>query len=120
MSRQVGAFQASEQTPIMLTDQAVAAAKKAAASDGEQGDGLRVSVIGGGCSGYQYNLDFERERRDEDVLINYDGLTVYVDPVTAGYLFGTVIDFVTEEDGSGFRFNNPNPRRTCGCGSSFA
>ena len=103
-----------------MTAAPVKAAKDAVDSDGNDGDGLRVSVVGGGCSGYQYNLDFEREPREGDTLIQFDGLAVFIDPVSAGYLRGTVIDFVTGLNGAGFKFSNPNARRTCGCGSSFA
>jgi len=116
----VGTFTASDEQPIHLTPAAVKAAKEAVEKDGEQGDGLRVSVVGGGCSGYQYNLVFEKEERAGDVLMNFEGLAIYVDPVSAGYLRGTVIDFVSGLNGSGFKFSNPNARRTCGCGSSFA
>lgn len=112
------AFTVTDEQPIMLTPSAVQAAKDAVKSDGEEGDGLRISVVGGGCSGYQYNMDFEKEQRMGDLLLAFDGLSVYIDCVSAGYLRGTVIDFVTGNNGTGFKFNNPNARRTCGCGSS--
>jgi iron-sulfur cluster assembly accessory protein len=82
--------------------------------------GLRVAVRGGGCSGFEYALDFEREARATDFVASYDGLTVFVDPVSARYLEGTVIDYVFGTTGAGFKFNNPKARGTCGCGSSFA
>ena len=113
-------FTPTDEQPIFLTAAAVEAAKQAVKSDGETGDGLRVSVVGGGCSGYQYNLDFEKEERLGDVVMSCDGLSIFVDPVSAGYLRGTVIDFVSGLNGAGFKFKNPNARRTCGCGSSFA
>ncbi len=115
-----GGFSPSDEQPLLLTDAAVKAAKEAVKTDGEEGDGLRVSVIGGGCSGYQYNLDFEKEERMGDTVMEYDGLKVFIDPISAGYLRGTTVDFVSGLNGSGFKFNNPNARRTCGCGSSFA
>lgn len=114
------AFDPSGDKPVLFTDSAVQAVKAAITSDGQEGDGLRVSVIGGGCSGYQYNLDFEREARMGDVAMDYDGVTIYIDPVSAGYLKGTVIDYVSGLQGTGFKFINPNAKRTCGCGSSFA
>ena len=113
-------FTPTDEQPIFLTAAAVEAAKQAVKSDGETGDGLRVSVVGGGCSGYQYNLDFEKEERLGDVVMSCDGLSIFVDPVSAGYLRGTVIDFVSGLNGAGFKFKNPKARRTCGCGSSFA
>ncbi|RMG43093.1 MAG: iron-sulfur cluster insertion protein ErpA [Candidatus Dadabacteria bacterium] len=119
-SEAVPSFEPTDQQPIMLTEKAVEAVKKAIAEEGQEGDGLRVSVVGGGCSGYQYNLDFERESRMGDITMEYGGVKIFIDPVSAGYLKGTVIDYVSGLNGSGFKFNNPNARRTCGCGSSFS
>lgn len=115
----IEAFTPTEEQPILFSPAAIEAAKSALQADGEEGDGLRVSVVGGGCAGYQYNLDFEKEERMGDVSLDFDGLKVLIDPVSAGYLQGTVVDFVSDLQGSGFKFNNPNARRTCGCGSSF-
>ena len=105
--------------PISLTPDAIRAAKEALSKEGDAQDGLRVAIAGGGCSGYQYCLDFERTARMGDIVFTADGLTIYLDPISAGYLQGTVIDFVDREDGRGFHFDNPNPRkRMCGCGSA--
>jgi iron-sulfur cluster assembly accessory protein len=82
--------------------------------------GLRVAVRGGGCSGFEYALDFEQEARDNDFVLEYDGLKVFVDAVSARYLQGTEIDYVLGMTGAGFKFNNPKATGTCGCGSSFA
>ena len=114
------AFLASDEAPIHVTDKAVDAIKHAISQEGKPGDGLRVSVVGGGCSGYQYDLNFDNESRMGDVVMNCGGVTIYVDPMSAGYLKGTVIDFVSGLNGTGFKFNNPNAKRTCGCGSSFS
>ncbi len=113
-------FVASDEKPIDLTPAAVEAFKNAISQEGEEGDGLRVSVIGGGCSGYQYNLDFEKAARVGDLSLDFDGVTVFIDPVSSGMLKGTVIDFVSGLNGTGFKFNNPNANRHCGCGSSFS
>ena len=113
-------FEASDEQPIQLTAAAIEAVQKAIEAEGEAGDGLRVSVIGGGCSGYQYNLDFEKEPRPDDTVIALGVVRVFIDPISAGYLRGTVIDYVSGLNGTGFKFNNPNAVRTCGCGSSFA
>lgn len=113
-------FIPSDEMPISFTPAAVEAVKNAIKEEGQPGDGLRVSVVGGGCSGYQYNLDFEREGRMDDLTLDFDGVTIYLDPISAGYLRGTVIDFVSGLQGTGFKFNNPNAKRTCGCGSSFS
>lgn len=113
-------FVATDEQPIFLTAEAVAAIKRAISEEGEAGDSLRVSVVGGGCSGYQYNLDFDKEARMGDIVIPLDGVSVFLDPISAGYLRGTVVDYVSGLQGTGFKFNNPNARRTCGCGHSFS
>ena len=82
--------------------------------------GLRVAVRGGGCSGFEYALDFDREPRDTDEVLEYDGLRVFIDPVSLRYLAGTTIDYELGMSGTGFKFLNPKATGTCGCGSSFA
>jgi iron-sulfur cluster assembly accessory protein len=82
--------------------------------------GLRVAVRGGGCSGLEYALDFELQARENDFVLDYDDLKVFVDPVSARYLAGTVIDYVMGTTGAGFKFSNPNASGSCGCGSSFS
>ncbi len=81
---------------------------------------LRVSVEGGGCSGFQYKFDMERAQTADDVLIQQDGATVLIDRVSLGYLAGSEIDFVDDLMGAAFRINNPKATASCGCGTSFA
>ena len=81
---------------------------------------LRVSVEGGGCSGFQYKFDMDRARADDDVVIERDGATVLVDQVSIGYLAGSEIDFVDDLIGASFRINNPQATASCGCGTSFS
>ena len=81
---------------------------------------LRVSVEGGGCSGFQYRFDIERARAADDVVIERDGATVLVDQVSIGYLAGSEIDFVDDLIGASFRVNNPHATASCGCGTSFS
>jgi iron-sulfur cluster insertion protein len=109
------------QAPLTLTEKAVKMVKLT--RDEEKLDaasGLRVAVRGGGCSGFEYALDFEVEPRETDIVLHYDGLAVYVDPISARYLEGTQIDYVLGSTGAGFKFINPQAKGTCGCGSSFA
>lgn len=113
-------FTPTDERPIFLTELAIGAIKDAIASDGNTGDGIRISVVGGGCAGYQYNLDFEQEERIGDIVLDFGGLKIYLDSISSEYLKGTVIDYVKGLQGAGFKFINPNARRTCGCGSSFA
>ena len=80
---------------------------------------LRVSVEGGGCSGFQYRFDIDRAKAEDDVVIARDGATVLIDPVSLGYMAGAEIDFVDDLIGASFRINNPNATASCGCGTSF-
>lgn len=97
--------------PLDLTDQSTAPGKQA----------LRVGVVGGGCSGFSYAMQFEPPKapRDGDTVLKYGDLTVFVDQMSAMYLDEVEIDYV-EGLQSGFKFNNPNVKRTCGCGQSFS
>lgn len=105
---------------VNLTERAVKAVKVAIDEEGLKGHGLRVAVVGGGCSGYNYALDFAEAGDDEDLQLDFDGLPVFVDPHSAHLLNGTEIDYVSTLQKQGFVFNNPNAQRTCGCGSSFS
>jgi iron-sulfur cluster assembly accessory protein len=108
------------ETPVLLTPKAVEMVKITREQEGiDASHGLRIAVRGGGCSGFEYALDFESEARDSDWIYEQSGLTVYVDAVSARYLEGTTIDYVMGMAGAGFKFNNPQARGTCGCGSSF-
>lgn len=110
----------SPETPVLLTPKAVEMVKITRDQEGiASTHGLRIAVRGGGCSGFEYALDFENEARDNDWIYEQSGLTVYVDSVSARYLEGTTIDYVMGMAGAGFKFNNPQARGTCGCGSSF-
>ena len=81
---------------------------------------LRVSVEGGGCSGFQYKIEMVKAAEPDDIAIEQDGATVLVDPVSAEYLAGSEIDFVDELIGAAFKINNPNATASCGCGTSFS
>ena len=81
---------------------------------------LRVSVEGGGCSGFQYKFDMDHNRAPDDLLIRRDSALVLIDQVSLGYLAGSEIDFVDDLMGAAFRVNNPNAKASCGCGTSFA
>ena len=81
---------------------------------------LRVSVEGGGCSGFQYKFDMERETADDDLVIARDAATVLIDPVSLEYMAGSEIDFVDDLIGASFKVINPKVKAACGCGTSFA
>ena len=82
--------------------------------------GLRVAVLPGGCSGFQYKFDMDRSRSADDVVITRDGATVLIDQISVGYLAGSEIDFVDDLIGASFRINNPQATVSCGCGTSFS
>ncbi len=82
--------------------------------------GLRVSVQPGGCSGFKYGLLIEDQAADDDLVIDQEGFRVFIDPFSAQYIHGVVIDYVSSMQGSGFTFKNPNATGGCGCGSSFS
>ena len=81
---------------------------------------LRVSVEGGGCSGFQYKFDVERAKAADDLVISRDNATVLIDPVSVNYMAGSEIDFVDDLIGASFKVKNPQAKASCGCGTSFA
>lgn len=105
--------------PVTLTAKAAEMVKQAMVQENLAGHGLRVGVTGGGCSGLQYLLDFAKEPGEEDLISEQFGIQIFVDPYSAGHLHGTTVDYVDGLHGSGFKFENPNIQRSCGCGSSF-
>ena len=111
---------AADAPPVLITDKAVEMVKKALVEEGTPDHGLRVAVRGGGCSGLEYALDFSNEARPGDTIMEVNGLTIYIDMASAQYLAGTEIDYVSGLQGQGFKFNNPNAVRSCGCGHSFS
>ncbi len=112
---------AVEHVPIQLTPKAIKMIKITREEEGMGANyGLRVAVRGGGCSGFEYALDFESEVRENDTVLDFDGLKIYVDAVSSRYLDGTTIDYQLGMAGTGFKFQNPHAVGTCGCGSSFA
>jgi iron-sulfur cluster assembly accessory protein len=111
---------APRKPPITMTAKAVEMVKNAMEQQKLEGFTLRVGVIGGGCSGFNYDLDLVKETRPTDFLFEINGLKVAVDPMSAQYLKGTDIDYVEGLQGAGFKFGNPNAKNTCGCGSSFS
>ncbi len=113
--------QESGQEPeLKLTDSAIQQVKTILAREKLEGYGLRVAVVGGGCSGFSYGLDFEKEEKPGDTVLEMDRLRVYMDEQSRKYLKGTVIDYVSGLHGAGFKFINPNATGTCGCGTSFS
>ncbi len=107
-------------TPVVLTPKAAEMVKITREQEGiDATHGLRIAVRGGGCSGFEYALDYENEARENDWIYEQNGLTIYVDAISARYLEGTTVDYVMGMAGAGFKFLNPQAKGSCGCGSSF-
>ena len=105
---------------ISMTDKAASKVNEISEAEGLAGQGLRLRVVGGGCSGFTYDLYFEDQPTDMDETFESQGVKLYIDPLSYQYLESTEIDYVEGLHGSGFKFNNPNVKGTCGCGSSFS
>src|SRR5438309_11289015 len=104
---------------VTLTESAASHVRSLLANETENaGKALRVFVEGGGCSGMQYGMVFD-DRREDDFSAEFQGVSVLVDPFSADYLRGSVVDFNDELNGGGFKISNPNARQSCGCGKSF-
>jgi len=108
-----------EEEMIQLTEQAVEAVKNFRKAEGREEAGLRIAVVGGGCSGFQYDLTLADKASENDEVVHFDGLDVFVDKNSMLYLKGTVVDYVNDLRGSGFVFENPNAHASCSCGHSF-
>jgi iron-sulfur cluster assembly accessory protein len=105
---------------VELTPTAINKVKEILEAQTPQPAGLRLAVVGGGCSGFSYSMQFENKPNMLDKTYDYEGLKVYVDQASMLYLDGASVDYVETLEGSGFKFNNPNTKSTCGCGSSFS
>jgi len=107
---------------VTLTESAITAAKEALIEESPNVSGIRVGVVGGGCSGYSYALDFldQGDEDEDDLVINLEGLKVCIDSHSAHLLTDVEIDYVSTLSRKGFVFNNPSASTTCGCGSSFS
>jgi iron-sulfur cluster assembly accessory protein len=109
-----------------MTDAAITVSERAARRIGEilkgEGDGamLRISVEGGGCSGFQYKFDVDHAKTEDDLVIAREGAVVLVDPASVPFLAGSEVDFVDDLIGASFRVVNPNATASCGCGTSFS
>jgi iron-sulfur cluster assembly accessory protein len=106
--------------PASLTSNAIAKVKEIMAQQNPEPAGLRVGVVGGGCSGFSYSMSFENGAGMMDKVFDMDGLKVYVDATSLMYLNNCIVDYVETLEGAGFKFENPNVKSTCGCGSSFS
>src|SRR5689334_11546803 len=112
-------IETTPKTPVTLTSKAVGKVKEIMTQQNPVPSGLRIGVVGGGCSGFSYSMSFENAAGVMDKTYDFDGLKVFVDATSAMYLNGCVVDYVETLEAAGFKFENPNVKSTCGCGSSF-
>lgn len=108
------------QAPITLSELAAEKVREFMKTEGVSEGALRVSVLPGGCSGFEYGVDLDAEIRDDDVVFHSRGVKLVVDPFSMQYLSGISINYESSFQGSGFTFENPNATGSCGCGTSFA
>ena len=106
---------------VLLTKKAEDKVKAIMSEQPEPYAGLRIQVVGGGCSGFQYRMGFDKNFNDQsDAVFEFDGLRVFIDKQSLLYMDGAEVDYVEGLHGAGFKFNNPNSTGSCGCGSSFS
>jgi iron-sulfur cluster assembly accessory protein len=110
----------AQPAPVTLTPAAIAKVKEIMAQQDPMPAGLRLGVVGGGCSGFSYSMNFENSAGMMDKVLNFDELKVFVDATSLMYLQGCVVDYIETLEAAGFKFENPNVKSTCGCGSSFS
>ncbi len=104
---------------VQLTEVAAGKVKEIMAQQNPAPSALRVAVVGGGCSGFSYHMAFDNQENPSDNVYQCDGVRLLVDQMSEMYLDGVQIDYIETLEGAGFKFNNPNVKSTCGCGSSF-
>ncbi len=104
---------------IQMTDTAIEKVRTILDTQEPKPAGLRISVVGGGCSGFSYSMAFENTQSMLDKTYDFEGLKVFIDQASLLYLDNVQVDYVESMEGSGFKFENPNVKSTCGCGSSF-
>ena len=107
-------------SPVIFTDAAAIKVKSLIEEEGNDALKLRVFVTGGGCSGFQYGFTFDENIQDGDTVVEKEGVTMLVDPMSFQYLVGAEVDYKEGLEGSQFVIKNPNATTTCGCGSSFS
>ena len=119
-SEKIFNMKSDKEYEIKITPSAIARIKKMTAEEEFKGMFFRVEVLGGGCSGFQYNFSFENEEKSDDKIIKQSGIKVIIDEVSWNYLVGSEIHYAEELVGSFFTIRNPNAASTCGCGVSFS
>ena len=120
MARPIEGMVVKASGPITVSRSAALQVARLLSDEQNPDQALRVSVSGGGCSGFQYGFAFDAARQDDDIVIEKEGVTVLIDSVSAGYMAGSEIDYVNDLIGASFQVKNPNAVSSCGCGTSFS
>lgn len=111
---------APQAPPVGLSERAAARVSSLIEQQGNPDLKLRLTVSGGGCSGFQYGFDFDADQKGDDIVVERDGVTMLVDSMSLLYLMGSEVDYVEDLVGASFQVVNPNASSSCGCGSSFS
>ena len=111
---------AVKKAPLNLTPTAITKVREIMATQDPLPAGLRIGVMGGGCSGFQYSMAFENQAGIMDKVFSFEDIKVFVDATSLMYLNGCIVDYVETLEAAGFKFENPQVKSTCGCGSSFS
>ncbi len=111
-------MQETKEMIVTLTEKAAAKVKALLEKENKKEYGFRVGIAMGGCSGYTYEMSFEKEHRKNDVVIEDKGVKLFINPESVAFLRGSTVDYSSGLSNSGFKVNNPNVKRTCGCGHS--
>ena len=111
-------MQQTQDLIISLTEKAAKKAKQFLEKESNKEHGLRVGIVMGGCSGYMYDIGFEKSPKENDIVIEEKGVRIFMNPESIAFMKGSIIDYQDSLQNSGFKINNPNVKRKCGCGHS--
>ncbi|HLC60150.1 MAG TPA: iron-sulfur cluster assembly accessory protein [Candidatus Nanoarchaeia archaeon] len=110
--------QSKTENPITLTEKAASKIKYFLEKESKKDYGFRVGIIMGGCSGYMYEIGFEKSPKENDAVIEDKGIKIFINPESTAFMKGSTVDYREALQGAGFKVNNPNVKRSCGCGHS--
>lgn len=110
--------QQTTETIITLTEKAAAKVKQMLKKENKEDYGLRLGIVAGGCSGYMYEIQLEKEAKENDLVIKDRGIKIFMNPESIAFMKGSTVDYREALQNSGFKINNPNVKRSCGCGHS--
>ena len=110
--------QTKTENPITLTEKAASKVKHMIKKDNKENYGLRLGIVSGGCSGYMYEVALEKSAKENDLIMEDKGIKIFMNPESVPFMKGSIVDYKEALQNSGFKVNNPNVKRTCGCGHS--